>query len=254
LQCSCQRNPVGSVVLDCSGGVALQCLKHHHRRFACTCGVRFSVFTELTHHVLWPSPASVTGAFTHPHIYILAHGQPSTRPITFRTWEKKCRYMNTRMPAPPAVRPLTHTRTHASAQRHPHVHMSWCSAAAASPELYVSADLKTVEVRHSLFVHPVFFTHSSVSASSAIDRVRTTTTILMLRTTTTTVRHESMRISLGWVWGLRDCLDRTSAHVLSVDSSCLFVLSLYFFEKPSQFFSPTRSFTHSFTDVIARTH
>jgi hypothetical protein len=30
---------------------------------------------------------------------------------------------------------------------------------------------------------------------------------------------------------LRDYLDRTSAHVLSVDSSCLFVLSLYFFEK-----------------------
>jgi hypothetical protein len=46
----------------------------------------------------------------------------------------------------------------------------------------------------------------SVSASSAIDRVRTMMT---------TVRPESMRIALGGVWGVRDCLDRTRAHVLS---------------------------------------
>jgi hypothetical protein len=40
------------------------------------------------------------------------------------------------------------------------------------------------------------------------------------------LRPKSTRIALGSVWGLRDCLDRTSAHALSVDSSCLFILSL----------------------------
>jgi hypothetical protein len=45
---------------------------------------------------------------------------------------------------------------------------------------------------------------------------------------------------------LRDCLDRTSAHVLSVDSSCLFVLSLHFFEKALIKFLPGVAELHSF--------
>jgi hypothetical protein len=62
--------------------------------------------------------------------------------------------------------------------------------------------------------------HSLDARDRAMDMITQSHTAL-----TTTVWPESTRIALGWVWGVRDCLHRTSAYVLSVDSFChVFVL------------------------------